>query len=70
MATRELNVLAFMKDEGERFIFYYDDEPESQIALLQTLGRMAADPDLSLTWYDAALLSKKVRNDQCAGSCN
>jgi hypothetical protein len=28
---------------------------------LQTLGRYAADPELSFTWYDAAILSQKVR---------
>jgi hypothetical protein len=55
---RCMNVLALVK-ESERFVFLYDDE--SPGALLQTLGRYAADPELSFTWYDAAILSQRVR---------
>jgi hypothetical protein len=29
--------------------------------MLQTLGKYAGDPDLSFSWYDAAVLSQKVR---------
>lgn len=53
-----VNVIALVKD-SERYIFLYDDE--SAPTLLQTLGRYAADPELSFTWYDAALLSQRVR---------
>ena len=53
-----MNVLALVKD-SERYIFLYDDE--SPTALMQTLGRYAADSELSFTWYDAAILSQKVR---------
>ena len=53
-----INVLALVKD-SERYIFLYDDE--SPALLLETLGQYAADPDLSFTWYDAAILSQKVR---------
>jgi hypothetical protein len=53
-----MNVLALVKGT-ERYVFLYDDE--SHRALLQTMGRYAADPDLSFTWYDAAVLSQKVR---------
>ena len=59
--THELNVLALVKD-SERYIFLYDEE--SSDTLLQTLGRFAADKDLSFTWYDAAVLSQKVRRMQ------
>ena len=55
---RGINVIALVK-ESERYIFLYDDE--SSPALLQTLGRFAGDPDLSFSWYDAAVLSQKVR---------
>lgn len=58
---RGVNVLALVKD-GERFVFLYDDESCAQ--LLQTLGRFAADPELNFTWYDAAVLSQKVRRLQ------
>ena len=56
--TREMNVLALVKD-SERYIFLYDEE--SADSLLQTMGQYAADKDLSFTWYDAAVLSQKVR---------
>jgi hypothetical protein len=60
---RQVNVLALLKD-GERFVFLYDDHSLPQ--LLQTLGRYAADPELSFSWYDAAVLSQKVRRLQQA----
>jgi hypothetical protein len=55
---RGVNVLALVK-EGERYVFLYDDD--SAATLLQTFGRYAADKDLSFSWYDAAVLSQKVR---------
>ena len=58
---RQVNVLALLKD-GERYVFLYDDRSLPQ--LLQTLGRYAADPELSFSWYDAAVLSQKVRRLQ------
>lgn len=59
--SSSVNVLALVKD-GERFVFLYDES--SIAALLQTLGRYAADPELSFSWYDAAVLSQKVRRLQ------
>jgi len=56
-----VNVLALVKD-GERYVFLYDDD--SAATLLQTFGRYAADKDLSFSWYDAAVLSQKVRKLQ------
>jgi hypothetical protein len=56
-----INVLALVKD-GERYIFLYDDQSAAQV--LQTLGRYAADPELSFSWYDAAVLSQRVRHLQ------
>ena len=55
---RTMNVLALVKD-SERYVFLYDDESPAE--LLQQLGRYAADGELSFTWYDAAVLSQKVR---------
>ncbi|OGZ92764.1 MAG: hypothetical protein A2528_00295 [Candidatus Staskawiczbacteria bacterium RIFOXYD2_FULL_37_9] len=43
----------------ERYVFLYDDE--SAQAILTMLGKFAKNPDLSFTWYDAAVLSQKVR---------
>lgn len=54
---RGINVLALIKGQ-ERYVFLYDDE--SPDALLRTLGQYAADPELSFTWYDAAVMSQRV----------
>lgn len=59
--TREINVLALVKN-SERYVFLYDDE--SPDALLRTLGRYASDEELSFTWYDAAVLSQKIRQQR------
>lgn len=55
---QDINVLALVKG-GERYIFLYDDA--SRAETLRVLGRYASNPDLSFTWYDAAVLSQKVR---------
>lgn len=54
----ELEVVALVK-ERERFVFLYDDDSADE--LLRTLGVMASDKDLSFTWYDAAVISQRVR---------
>lgn len=59
--SSSVNVLALVKD-GERFVFLYDET--SIASLLQTLGKYAADPELNFSWYDAAVLSQKVRRLQ------
>jgi hypothetical protein len=56
---KEVNVLAMVKGE-ERFVFLYDDQ--NRVETLRMLGRFAADPQLNFTWYDAALMSKKIRD--------
>ena len=56
---REINVLALVKGE-ERFIFLFDDINRDDT--LRQLARFAADPDLDFTWYDAAMLSRKIRD--------
>ena len=61
--SKEINVLAMVKGE-ERYIFLYDDDHRTET--LRMLGRYAADPQLSFTWYDAAVLSKKIRETAAA----
>ena len=56
--TQDINVLALVKGE-ERYIFLYDDEHKSDA--LKTLGRCASNPELSFSWYDAAVLSQRIR---------
>lgn len=55
---RELNILALIKG-NERYVFVYDDD--SHADLIDTLRDQAADPRLSFTWFDAALLTEKAR---------
>jgi len=54
----EVNVLALVKGE-EKFIFLFDDENRDET--LRQLARFAANPDLDFSWYDAAMLSRKIR---------
>ncbi len=49
-----------MKGE-ERYVFLFDDAHKAEV--LRTLGRFASNPELSFTWYDAAVLSQKVRQE-------
>ena len=56
--TQDINVIALVKGE-ERYIFLYDDTQRAET--LRTLGRFASDAELSFSWYDAAVLSQKVR---------
>ncbi len=56
--TCEFNVLALVKG-AERYIFVYDDD--SGKALVDALRDLAADPDLSFTWFDAAVLGERIR---------
>jgi hypothetical protein len=58
--SQDINVLALVKG-AERYVFLYDDA--SRAETLRTLGRFASNPDLSFTWYDAAVLSQKIRHD-------
>lgn len=59
--AHSVNVLALIK-ETERFVFLFDDASHS--GLLAQLGEAAADPDSGFTWYDAAVLSQRVRRMQ------
>ncbi len=55
----EINVVALVRGE-EQYIFLFDEANRTET--LRMLGRYAADPELSMTWYDAAVLSQKVRD--------
>ncbi|MGL4514058.1 MAG: hypothetical protein ACRCT8_13285 [Lacipirellulaceae bacterium] len=56
----DINVLALVKGR-ERYLFLYDDSQQAEV--LRALGRHASNPELSFTWYDAAILSKRVRSE-------
>lgn len=61
----DINVLALVKGK-ERYIFLYDDSNRSKA--LRTLGRYASNADLSFSWYDAAVLSQKIRREHQANT--
>lgn len=57
----EINILALVKG-CERYVFFFDDE--NRMETLRQIGRFAANPELSFSWYDAAVLSQKVRQTE------
>lgn len=59
--ARELNVLGLVKG-NERFVFIYDDDSRAQ--LIDAVRDQAADPNLSLTWFDALVLTRKAREQE------
>jgi len=65
--TQDINVLALVKGE-ERYVFLFDDG--SRAAALRVLGRYASNPELSFTWYDAAVLSQKIRQESQPAKTN
>jgi hypothetical protein len=60
--SNEINVLALVKGD-ERYIFLFDDD--NRVETLRQIGRFAANPELSFTWYDAAVMSQKIRQTAC-----
>ena len=60
---REFNILALIKGK-ERYVFVYDDDSRAQ--LIDALRDQAADPGLTLSWFDAAVLTEKAREQALA----
>jgi hypothetical protein len=58
--SQDINVLALVKG-AERYVFLYNDAHRAET--LRMLGRFASNPELSFTWYDAAVLSQKIRQE-------
>ena len=58
--SQDINVLALVKG-NERYVFLYNEANRAET--LRTLGRYASNPELSFTWYDAAILSQKIRQE-------
>jgi hypothetical protein len=54
----DVTILALVKGQ-ERYVFLFDDAHRTE--MLRTLGRFAANPELSFTWSDAVNLSEKVK---------
>jgi hypothetical protein len=63
--AREFNILALLKGD-ERYIFVYDDQ--SRPPLIDAFRDQAANPHLSFTWFDAAILTEKAREQAKQGA--
>lgn len=61
MIDQDINILALVKG-SERYVFLYTASTRTD--LFRTLGRFASNPELSFTWYDATVLSQKVREER------
>jgi hypothetical protein len=55
---QELNVLALFKGD-QRHIYVYDDD--SRQLLIDAFRDQAANPSLAFTWFDAAVMTEKAR---------
>jgi len=62
----DINVLALMKGK-ERYVFLY--QPGEEVKVLRIFGRYASNPELNFSWYDAAVLSQRVRKDKEQSEC-
>ena len=62
-----INVVTHYK-VTERFVFRFDDANRSQI--LKEVAHLAANPQIDFTWFDAALVSNKIRKGhyECCSS--
>ena len=61
--SQEFNVLALIKGD-ERYVYVYDDL--SKETLLNTFQVHAADPAVSLNWFDAVVLTQKAHEQAAA----
>mgnify|MGYP001190410716 CR=1 FL=1 len=56
--SSDVHVVALVRGE-EQYIFLFDENNRTET--LRMLGRYAADPELAFTWYDAAMMSQRIR---------
>jgi hypothetical protein len=56
--AREFNVLALLKGK-QRYLYVYDDA--SLPVLLEAFREQAGDASMNFTWFDAAVLGEKAR---------
>jgi hypothetical protein len=64
---REVNVLALIKG-NDHYVYVYDEE--SRAELLRHFREQAAEESLSLTWFDAAVLTEKAWEQACNNAKN
>jgi len=58
-AKNDMHVVALIRGNNEQYVFVYDCE--HRVDVMRKFGRFASNPELSLTWHDAAVLSTKVK---------
>lgn len=54
----EMSVLALIRGK-ERYVYVYDDDSFDE--LIEAIRAQAADPAVTLSWYDAAVLAERAR---------
>lgn len=52
-------ILALEKN-GEKYVWFFEDTQRAEV--LRSLGQFASNKELAFSWYDAAVLSGKVRS--------
>ena len=57
-----MTVIVYTKGR-EKYAFLFREGQGDKI--VRSIARMAADPELSLTWADAAVLAQRIRSAQC-----
>jgi hypothetical protein len=58
---QEIDMVTLVKEEGEEYVFLYDIKKQTE--MLKCLGRFASNPELSFTWYDAAILWHRIQQN-------
>lgn len=58
LPSPDVNVVALVKGQ-ETYTWLFHDSERSEVLL--TMGRFAANHELSFTWKDAAYLSQRIR---------
>jgi hypothetical protein len=67
VVNQELNVLALIKGD-ERYVYVYDDA--SRARLVDRVHAQAANAELSLNWFDAAVLTQKAEEQAAQATGN
>ena len=57
----DVNTLVLVKGE-DRYVFMWDDA--NRVEVLRQAGYWAGNVDLSFTWYDAACICQRIREEE------
>lgn len=62
MNRLDTDIIAMCLAKGaDKYVFIYTEPNSGEV--LRTIGRFAANPELSFDWFDAAKISKRVREE-------